>query len=448
MRLEHRNAKVVALLVFAAICIAIFFYLYGAAGGSMPFSSHYTVTAHVPDAFQLVPNSDVRSAGVQVGKVDEIRNEGGITAVKMQIDDDAAEPIYRNAQVRVRTKTLVGENYLDLEPGTPSAGKVPDGGELPVARARPAVELDKILSSLDRPTRARIKRDLDAMGPALAGRGTDLQKALTALQPAVTSGSDLMRVLDGQKQQVAAVLDNAGRTMQAFADRTEQTRQLARQAKATAVAVAARDRELGDFFDELPSTLRQAQHTVGVLGDFSATATPVVSDLRQASAPLDSVLRDLRPAARSTRVLFRELPAALKVANPLVGKLRTFSKALGPAAPAVEALARQLSPALGYLQHYSREVGAYFADNGAPFIKVGGYSVGRVMPIVGPNTLTVFNPQLKKAFQALVKVGLAGTDGGTKTNSYPAPGTNGSPQPGDGNYPRIGALPAPAGTEG
>lgn len=463
MRLEHRTGKIAALVVFTIICLLVFFYLYKQAGGSVPFTSNYTVYAEVPDSFQTVENSDVRSAGVTVGKVKGIsnpelqnikvapgQNAGRMSRVELQLTDSSVTPVYRNAHVQVRVKTLVGENYISLQPGTPSAGKVPNGGTLPVSHAGTYVQLGKILSSLDKPTRQEIRKDLDTSSLALKGKGGAINHDVIALEPAVDRGDELMKVLDGQRQQVAAVLDNAGKTFQAFADRTASVRSLAVQAKTTAVAVAARDKQLGALIDQLPATLKQAQQTVGVLGDFSANATPVVSDLRQAMPPLTSVLHDLRPAATSTRILLQRLPATLKVANPLLDRLSPFAEHLNPAAPAVDALARQAAPALGYLSRYRRDIGAYFANQGSFFVYPNNFAVGRVDIPQGPDTLAIFNPAIQKAFQALLKVvpvAIPGTGKGTKHQNYPAPGSNDQyPQPGIGKYPHVTALPPPGKT--
>lgn len=117
MRVANLKFKLFALAAFTAVCVGIFVYLYGAAGGNLRLSTPYTVKVDVPDAFQLVNNADVRRAGVKVGRVIDVTDVAGHSRVTIELKDEHA-PIHQDARVLVRTKTLVGENYLALEPGT------------------------------------------------------------------------------------------------------------------------------------------------------------------------------------------------------------------------------------------------------------------------------------------------------------------------------------------
>ena len=62
-------------------------------------------------------------------------------------------PIYRNATVLLRPRTPLKDMYLALDPGTKSAGAVPNGGSLTAAQTNPDVDVSQILSSLDADTR-------------------------------------------------------------------------------------------------------------------------------------------------------------------------------------------------------------------------------------------------------------------------------------------------------
>jgi ABC-type transporter Mla subunit MlaD len=81
---------------------------------------------------------DVRIAGVPVGKViskqlDAVDNRPLVT---IQMNNQYA-PIHRNARAILREKTLLGETYVELTPGTQNAPPIPDGGKLSSGSARP-----------------------------------------------------------------------------------------------------------------------------------------------------------------------------------------------------------------------------------------------------------------------------------------------------------------------
>src|SRR5207248_1982565 len=117
------KAKIATLIAFTVICLLVFLYLFQATGGRLGFSSGYKVSALMPTTFNLVPQSDVRAAGVKVGTVDSVTPHGQDALVTFTIDTHTRSfpPIYRNATTQVRIKTLVGESYLSLDPGTPDA---------------------------------------------------------------------------------------------------------------------------------------------------------------------------------------------------------------------------------------------------------------------------------------------------------------------------------------
>jgi ABC-type transporter Mla subunit MlaD len=264
----------------------------------------------------------------------------------------------------VRQKTLVGENYVDLTRGTPQAGELPKGAKLPLSHDQEVAPVDKILNALDAPTRARVSHNLQVLGAGFNDRSKDVNRLLGAMKPTLADGGKVMGILQDQKLQVAALIQQTGTVLQAIANRTSDMRTLVRAAKTASEAVARRDSTLAEGLDEFPSTLRQARGSVAKLSGFASRATPVVGDLRVALRDLRPVFTKLEPTAKSTRELFDELPKLLKVANPMLIRLRSFSAAAGPAMPPLEAALRQVDPALAYLKPYNRDLGSALANFG------------------------------------------------------------------------------------
>ena len=71
----------------------------------------------------------------------------GAGLVTFELEDGSVAPIYNDATVAPRIKTLVGETYIDLDPGTPQAGAVKNGGTLAVDHAQEVTALEEILST-------------------------------------------------------------------------------------------------------------------------------------------------------------------------------------------------------------------------------------------------------------------------------------------------------------
>jgi phospholipid/cholesterol/gamma-HCH transport system substrate-binding protein len=444
MVVQHAKAKIATLIGFTLVCVLVFVYLFQAAGGHLGFGSRYTVSAVMPTTFNLVPNSDVRAAGVKVGTVDSVTPDGQDARVTFSIDSHTSSfpPIYRNATTQVRIKTLVGESYLSLNPGTPSAGKLPNGGVLPPQQAAQAVPLEQVLGMLDPATRQAVRRDMLGLGVGLDGHGAQLNDLFGSLLPTVTSGNQLLGVLNPERQQVASLIDDSGRVMQALGQRTGQFQSLILDAKATAQAVASRSAEMRQALDELPSTLAQARATVGLLSSFSRRATPVFSNLRAASADLSPAIQQLEPTAADARVLFGSLKPFLVALRPLVSQLGPAASKLNTVVLPLDALLRQADPALSYLSSYSAEFGSFFSNVGAVTDTKDGLGYrGRVFAIGGVNQFTDLTPTARNLVDALVSAGSFGLFTGTRSNPYPKPGTAGDPQPFSGHYDRLQAAP-------
>lgn len=439
MRIEHLWAKVGTLVAFAAVCIGIFVYLFSAAGGNLRINAPYSFKATVPDAFQLVPQADVRRTGVKIGRVTDIKSSGKVATVTIEIKDRDQAPIYKDARLLVRTKTLVGENYIDLDPGTPAAGEVPKGAILPVRNAEEAVQLDQILSSFDEETRKSIRRNIQEIGTGVGSeQGKDLNRLFGAVRPTVDSGTKLLRIVDGQRAQVGQLINDTGTVLDALGRRDSDVRSLARSAKTTAVEVAARDQELRATLAELPSTLTQAQTSTAKLGSFSRRATPVLRDLRFATADLVPVVQDLGPTAASGRRLVSVLPSALKQLNPVLGDLKTFTAAARPAVPELDRFLRQLTPALQFLAPYSGEFGSFFANTGSMNgIRDAVGQIGRVHAQFGVESIGSLQPEAKKALDLLLESGLAQQSHSVGQNSYPVPGGIAKPERFAGSYRRV-----------
>jgi len=76
----------------------------------------------------------------------------------------------------VRPKSLLGEKYVALDPGTSDA--LSSGSRLPQSQVARSVELQDVVNSLDQPTREKLRTLIVALGGGLAGRGLDTNQTI------------------------------------------------------------------------------------------------------------------------------------------------------------------------------------------------------------------------------------------------------------------------------
>jgi ABC-type transporter Mla subunit MlaD len=146
--------RLLVMVGFALSCFGLLLFLWLAFGGPIPFQPKgYQFKIGFPAATQLAAEADVRISGVPVGKVKNIEPVNGLTQVTIQLNPKFA-PIPKDAKAILRQKTLLGETYIELTPGTPRAPTVPEGGRLANSQVAPTVQLDDIFRTFDPRTRA------------------------------------------------------------------------------------------------------------------------------------------------------------------------------------------------------------------------------------------------------------------------------------------------------
>ena len=92
--------------------------------------------------------------------------------------DNKYAPIHENARAILRLKTILGETYVQLTPGTPNSPAVPDGGLLPRGQVTNAVQLSDIFDALDPKTRAAFRSWQQQLAKAIQGNDQNLNDVI------------------------------------------------------------------------------------------------------------------------------------------------------------------------------------------------------------------------------------------------------------------------------
>jgi phospholipid/cholesterol/gamma-HCH transport system substrate-binding protein len=91
--------------------------------------SNYILYAVFEDASGLSIASRVRIAGIDVGHIDEVTLDGAKARLKLRMRKGLK--IYLNSKVSKRPEGILGTNNIDIVPGSPSAGLLKSGSDLP-----------------------------------------------------------------------------------------------------------------------------------------------------------------------------------------------------------------------------------------------------------------------------------------------------------------------------
>ena len=144
----------------------------------------------------------------------------------------------------LRQKTLLGETYVELTPGSPDAKPVAENGTLAQGQVAPTVELDEILRAFDPKTRKAWQTWMQAQAQGIDGYGRDINDALGNLGPFAEDTATLVDILNRQEGAVSRLISNSGVVFGALTERQGQLRSLIRNSNRVFATTAARDEQL------------------------------------------------------------------------------------------------------------------------------------------------------------------------------------------------------------
>ncbi len=280
--------------VTTLVIILAVFLAYNANNG-LPFVPTYRVKVRVPDASELRVGDEVRVGGTRVGVVaaEEPQQDprtGAVTAVLTLSLQARLRPLHAGTTVLVANRSALGSKYLQLTPGTSSPTLAP-GQVLPLSAATPQpVDVDQLLGMFNPRTRAAIQTSLAAYGDALAGRGRDLNDAITSLASALADLQPVASSLAAPRTQLAALLVALERAAATVAPVAGDEPGLVDDLDTTLHSLATVTPSIGQAIDQTPSTLAVGTRTL-------IDARPFVARLTRLAALLDPATGLLRTIA-------------------------------------------------------------------------------------------------------------------------------------------------------
>lgn len=303
--------------------------------------SYYTVQAQFSTGAAVTAGQgqSVDVAGVQVGQVGGVQLKNGRAVVTMNIYKKY-RPIYNNASVLLRPRTPLKDMYLELDPGTPKAGAVRNGGSLSAANTSPDINVEEILSTLDADTRnylllllgggAQLFRNGTTTGAAPSTAAVaDLQGTFKRFAPLNRDTRTFTALLKDRTLNIRRSIHNLQEVTTALGSVDGKLTSLINSSNTNFSAISSQDTNLEQALTLLPGTLQQTTTTLGKVQAFANQSTPALRGL----VPFAHAFG---PALAAATPLFRDTTPAIR------NQLRPFSVAVQP-------LAKILSPAAAKL---------------------------------------------------------------------------------------------------
>jgi phospholipid/cholesterol/gamma-HCH transport system substrate-binding protein len=261
-------APLIKLAIFMVITVAATAVL-AISIANVNLSSTNSYTARFTDATLLLPGDDVRIAGVRVGQVEDVGIVDRKQAeVRFSVSADRRLPAGVTATIKFRN--LVGQRYIALGQG--SGGNDPNGvlepgGNIPIERTRPALDLTELFNGFKPLFRALNPDDVNKLS------------------------YELIQVLQGE-----------GGTVETL---------LAHTASLTS-ALAEKDQVIGELIGNLNSVLDTVNDRGPQLSDLIVTLQQLVSGLAADREPIGDAIDALGGLATTTTGLLEEARGPLR----------------------------------------------------------------------------------------------------------------------------------------
>ena len=309
----------------------------------LPFRSHFEVDAVVRTANQMRAGSEVRIAGVTVGKVTKIEAVGDdeqAARVTMRINEKG-RPIHKDATLKIRPRILLeGNFFVDLSPGSPSAPALGDGDTIPINQTAGPVQLDQVLGAFTADTRKDLKVLLRELNTGLSGGGAEaINRTIPNWAPAYKGVAIVNDATLGiREHDLSGYLRGAGRVAEGLDRNSEQLQSLIGDLRTTADAFARNDVALQQSLTELPRTLRAGRPALAAVND-------ALPSLRRFTADLRPGVRNAGPSLDAQVPFLRQLRGLMQPSE-----LRGLTADLAPTVPALAALNKATIPLLSQVR--------------------------------------------------------------------------------------------------
>lgn len=392
--------KLIPAVAFTLLCVVLTLLAVRVFGGSLPLGAQgYRFTVLLPEAANLVAGSDVQSAGVDIGRVVDVGRRGNRAEATVQLESPYA-PLRAGARAIMRTKTLLGEGYLELTLGSASAPTIREGARLPSTYVQRAVPLDRVLSTFNSATRKNLRELFAGMSNALDERGRSLNNALGRAAPFTGSLAEVLASLDDQQTDLRRLISSSADVLGAVGERQSALRTAVTAGDDVLAVTARRNRGLSATIRELPPFLRQLRTTSQTIRAVSPDLNDAVSALRPVAPLVRPTLDEIRTAAPEFRGLFRDLPTTIAAGNrglPAItdivraarGGFRAFYPTARELIPFMQLFAaNRLSPVFVFANVAAVSAGSFVGPGG----KVVGYATG--LPTIWNETIAGWKRKL------------------------------------------------------
>lgn len=351
-----------AILLFTLSCFGLLLYLWTSFGGPSPLRPYgYRFQIDFENAALLAQQADVRIAGVSVGKVAKLEREGNFTQTTIDLNDEFA-PIRKDARATLRTKSLLGETFVELTPGSKDAPILPANTQLGRDQVEASVQIDEIFNAFDEPTRKNFQDWMQGQAAAFRGRGDELNLAFGSLSPFARELNELFVVLDRQEKALRELIRDGGSVLEAATERDGQLSALLSNADKVFAATSSRADEMKTAINLTPEFTEEIRLLLERSERFADEHDKLIRDLTPSAKRLSPALQDVEELAPEFRRLLQAIPPLTDLAEKNFPAFNEFIEELAPLMDQTVPFLQEINPILRFVEPYGPELGAWLGN--------------------------------------------------------------------------------------
>lgn len=289
--------KLTAFTVFSLLLTSIVF-------NSLLNSSQYSQVSYSADftnASGLRQGNSVRIAGVQVGKITDVRLRGEQARVTFKLDDNQRPTSTTKAAINYAN--LLGQRFVNLLPGETAGEPLRAGAVIPIERTAPALDLTAVF---------------DGFQPLFSALSPDAVNKLAA---------SVVQVFQGQAGTVESLFQQTAVITRDLAGRQQLIDSVLTNLAGVLTQVGTQNQQLGalvENFDRLFTGLADDRAALGAAVTGLADLTTGIGGLLNQAQP--ALNRDITALGTVTQTLVAEQGALDGVIQRLPDILATFTK--------------------------------------------------------------------------------------------------------------------------
>jgi virulence factor Mce-like protein len=339
--------RLLATVILGGAAAALVFLALGA-GSDSGKQPRYWV--ELDNAFGLIEGGDLKIAGVRAGKITDMKLDRRThrARVGFEVTQTGFGSLRRDVRCESRPQSLIGEYFLDCQPGTAKEELKP-GAVIPVSQSASTVAPDLVNNIMRRPYRERLALIIAELGAGVGGNAQALNDAIRRASPGLRETDKVLAILARQNTVLRDLVTNADRVVGDLADNKKDVGRWVVEARDTATASAARRSQISEGFRRLPGFLRELKPTMAALGDVAREQSPALRNLDASAQRLERLLGDIGPFADASRPAFKALGRASDAGRKAMRSTQSTIDELAKFSGGVPELGRNLAITLEHL---------------------------------------------------------------------------------------------------